>query len=136
MSDTAYCYSTNEEDYRGKCDSVEQALAEVSDEMSGNLDGDYTVWIGEVDEAADHIERRTGMAEDVIERLEESLHDEIGYDDTILEMSKERLAELDKIIRDFVVKHGTFNAYGVKNAKEHTITIGPEEPPCEQQPLL
>lgn len=111
---TEYCYSTDGENFYGGFATEADALAEGS----SCTDDGCSVWVGEVVTAIELLRKRTWIAEDCIERMNDSLSDDIGGDDYPVEMSQDKLLELNALILDFVEKNASFVRWGVKNTKE------------------
>jgi hypothetical protein len=114
MNQIKYAYSTDQETFYGEFDTESDALAEGS----SCTDPGCTVWVGEIVYAMDLLRKRTWLAEDCIDRMNDSLSDDIGGDDYPVEMSQEKLLELNALILDFVEKNASFVRWGVKNTKE------------------
>lgn len=130
MSKVTYCWSTDEEEYRGKFDSREDALAEaVADGLDDREPGEpAVVWTAEVRDAMHFLRKwEWRIGERVIEDLDQSLYDEIAADEAIVEMDKEAATELGRLILDFVEKRASFNRYGVDNIEEHEVIVPKEE---------
>jgi hypothetical protein len=110
-----YCYSTNEEEYRGEFDSREEALAEAR-----MYKDEGHVWTGVIKPAMSFLRRREDwIAGWTVEQLDESLCDEIAADDCIIKLEPERVEELGKLILDFLDEHATFTRWGVGDVQEH-----------------
>ena len=126
---TKYAYSLDEERYYGQFDSIEEALAEVGQAADADAleEGEHTriVWIGEVTEATEVLRKRNPqwIADRLIEEAEEYLGDNIGWDDHIIELTPEQGKQLGELITDWLCKNASFNAYGITNAKKHTVKV-------------
>jgi hypothetical protein len=117
-----FCYSTDEENFHGGFATEEDAFAEAC----ACTDPDCTVWTGEIVPAMSFLRKKMWFAEDALERMNDSLSDDIGGEDVPIKMSAENLAALNALILDFVEKHGDFRRWGVANVKERA-TVAPEE---------
>ena len=105
-----YCYSRDEETFYGDFSTFEEAAAE--------LDGEGG-FVGEVIPATEYLTEKVGkgFAQGVVERADEFLYDELGGDDATITMDEATMEEFGKVIRDFLVAHGDFHRYGVKNVR-------------------
>lgn len=126
---TTYAYSLDEERYFGQCSSIEEALADATQDAENDAteEGEHTrtVWIGEVQEASEVLRKRNPqwIADRLIEEADEYLGDNIGWDDHIIELTPEKAKELGELITDWLCKNASFNAYGIVNAKEYTVKV-------------
>lgn len=124
---TKLCYSTNQEDYHeAESKDCEGAALEAMNDLLGEAEpGEVrTVWVGEVKPAVEFLRsRECWIAEDVIERLEELLADEISADDTIIKMPPHKVYDLGKLILDYLEEHATFTRFGVANTTEHKVIV-------------
>lgn len=126
---TKYAYSLDEERYHGQFDTVEEALAEAGQDAEYDAleEGAHTrtVWIGEVTEASEFLHKRNPVwvADDILERAEEYLSDNIGWDDRIIDLSEDQRKELGTLVTDWLCSKANFMAYGIRNAKEHTVQV-------------
>jgi len=65
------------------------------------------------------------IVENMLERMEEDLFEEIGGDDDqIIIISPSSVEELGKMILEFVKEHATFNRSGVTKIQEHKEMVG------------
>jgi hypothetical protein len=122
-----YAWSRNEERYHGEFDTREEALAEGAQDAyddGAEIGSEVVITTGVsipasmfLRDAEDH------LADCVAERAEEFLCDNIGWDDTIMELSKEATADLGKLIVDFLIENATFNAWGVGEVQEHRVVV-------------
>lgn len=129
MSDTTpkYAYSTDQEAFHGKYDSVDAALAAAQEELSRDCEPGTlcVVAVGKITPAAEYL-RKQSMAwvgERAVEDLESNLWDDIAWDDVIIELTPEQNQELGKMIVDWVCANATFNASGIESVQEHSVTI-------------
>lgn len=127
-----YAYSLDEERYTGQFDTIEEALAEAGQAAEDDaLEEDAhtrTVWIGEITEASEFLRKRNPVwvADDVLERAEDHLSDNIGWDDHIIDLSTEQRKELGTLVTEWLCKNANFFAFGIRNAKEYTVQVGGE----------
>lgn len=125
----SYCWSLDEELYRGHCNSVEEALAEAVEEAYENNGVDagkeITVYVGTVRPAADIVRgmnaKRLGAW--IAERVEEDIGEEIAADDTVMDTTPVQDAEIGRLVLDWLADHAEFNAWGVDDAKEHRVIV-------------
>jgi len=126
---TKYAYSLDEERYHGQFDSIEEALAEVGQaaEDDATEEGEHTrtVWIGEVTEGAEFLRQRNPVrvADTIEEDAEQYLADNIGWDDRLIDLTVGQRKELGELVTEWLCKNASFMAYGIANAKEHTVKV-------------
>jgi hypothetical protein len=112
-----FCYSTDEEEFYGEFDSREEALAEAR-----GCKDEGCVWTGVIKPAMSFLRRREDwIAEWTVERLDESLYDEIAADDCIIKLEPEKTKALGKLILDFLEQHASFSRWGVGDIQEHAV---------------
>lgn len=122
-----WCYSTDEEEYKGACDTESAAHGEAQDDIdtdgAGLEDGDiHDYWVAQCVHPLDVIVQTVG--DDIMEMLVERMADEIAGDNVPLVLDKERELELGKMVIDFVRQHGTVQQYGIKTPMKHEYIIG------------
>ena len=130
MSKLTYCWSTDEEEFYGDCPSREAALSEAeADGLNDPEPGETaTVWTGEIRPALYFLrDREYRIGEQVVEQLDEWLIDDIASEDAIIDLAKDKQAELGKLILDYLEEHASFNRYGISKTQAHQITIPLEE---------
>ena len=59
----------------------------------------------------------------LLESIEDNLHDDIGWDDQIMEVDEQAKDDLAGLIEKFLAERAKFNAYGVADVKPHKITV-------------
>lgn len=122
-----YSYSFDEEVFHGQFDSIEEALAEcgnVAEECYPSLT--KTVYVGRCRPAAELVTAQNISSwhiDHLLEGIEDSLHEEIGWDDQIMEVSEIAKNDLAKMIDTFLALNAKFNAYGVTDVTPHQITV-------------
>jgi hypothetical protein len=124
------CYKySHEEMFHGSFDSVVDSIEDVMDDAKFNYYGDdgigdeITVEIGEIVDPLTYLESADYIAENLIESINECLFDYIPCDDDVMELDKEDVSALHKMIIEFIKEKGTFNAYGVENVIERTFIL-------------
>lgn len=126
---TKYAYSLDEERYHGQFDSIEEALADAQQDAENDAteegEHDRAVWIGEITEATEFLRKRNPIwiADDILERADEYLGDNIGWDDILIDAPEEKRKELGELVTEWLCKNASFSAYGITNAKEHNVTV-------------
>lgn len=123
-----YCYSLDEEQFHGEYDTVDQALAQANEDLQTELEAGEKriVYVGRCRPAAELVTAKrisTWHIDHLLEGIEDSLHDEIGWDDQIMEVSEVAKDDLAKLIETFLALNAKFNAYGVADVKPHEITV-------------
>lgn len=118
---TQWCYSVNEENYHGQYDSIEEAHGEAHSHLHNDMEiGDVqTYWIAEVAPAHEFLAPQR-LGEWIEEHVDESLGDDIGWDDHLVELKPTEREELGRMVIDYLRKANAFRAYGVKKVAEHT----------------
>lgn len=116
-----WCYSTNEEEYYGRCASRDEALTELAATLEGHLIDNaqcvMTGWIGRCKEAFGMLRKSWHEAEYVVERANEFLADNIGGDEDPIDLDKKYHNALDATIIAFLEQHVTHTRYGVDDAE-------------------
>lgn len=111
-----FAYSTDEEQYRGHEATREAAIEAAIHE----IDDDWTViWTGRAVRF-----KPCGVAEYVIEQLQEQAHDECGEyaEDYLTSVTEEQEAELNRMIVDWASSVETPTFYTVTDVQQHDIT--------------
>lgn len=129
MSEVNYAYSLNGEEYYGKFASREAAIAEAEEVCGHDGYGQRVVWTGRIVEASFFLRggyTAYSLAENIIERADESLIDEIAADDCIISATDEQKAELGRLIVEWICTHCEFHRWGVKDVQEHEIEVTEE----------
>jgi hypothetical protein len=121
-----YCYSTNEEEFTGGFDSIDEAIEEARDVEDSDV-----VYIGEVVHASEFLKGKCStFADDVVERSDEYLFEFVGGDDEIITMDKQEREAFGQVIFDFLVENASFTRWGVKNVQRFDIN---QEQPNDNQ---
>lgn len=111
-----YCYSVNEEDYTGACETVEAAIKCCADANPENL----TCWVAVKKPAREFISAKlAGIG--ACDEIEKMLCDEIGADEPLVQLSPSECDELGKMILDFIEKCGGFKRHGVMDVIEYPL---------------
>jgi len=119
-----WCYSTDEEEYAGHCETESDAHGEAQDDI--DVDGepgehrDY--WIAKIVHPLDCIGQDIGS--EVFDMLLESIADEVGGDDSALEMMTDEVHTLGVIIMAFIREHASVKRYGIKDSVKHQYVTG------------
>lgn len=95
-----WCYSLNEEDFRGVFDSREEALAEAKEmdkDYRGNVEG--RVWIGKCEEAISQGVNIENILEDVAECTRGETCGDYA-DDYLDDVTNEHMTELEEAMND------------------------------------
>jgi len=126
-----YAWSTDEEMYHGKFDTVEEALAEAREHLIDGLDedpGSYTVWVGE---AKPIPTGRLVDAECIVERMQERAYEEVGEfgEDYLTTATAEQLKELEALVVAWADRVEMPSFYSADNILAHTIVIPGEAKP-------
>lgn len=130
MSAAEFCWSTDEENFHGRFDTREEALAMAkADAWNQHAPGETaTVWTGEIRKAEHFLRgREHSIGDRVVEQIDEWLIDEIASDEVIVEIDKEAKTELGRLIIDFLAKRASFNRWGVAAIETHEVTVPPGE---------
>lgn len=125
MNQPTYCYSLNGEEYTGEFPSREMALQEgLAEALSDQSTG--TVWTGRCVPAAESLAAQSdSIAHDILEYVNEQLHEEFGGDDAAVELHGESPRQLGELIVKFLLKHASFNRFGVDEIEEHPAGVLP-----------
>ena len=129
MSATIYCWSLDGEEFHGKFDSREAALAEGQAEAENYWPYGHTgtVYTGEQRHVMHFLRKwEASIGESVVERLDEWLFDEIASDEAIVDLIKEKHAAFGKHILDWLEQHASFNRWAVAEVQEHEYTASNE----------
>ena len=107
-----YCYSTNEENYKGDYDSAEEAAYEAF-----ATDGDLeSVFVGRVTDPTEWMtDYRVG--DRIREWLIDDLSDQCGEVADNFSLTKDEVMDLGKTVLEWVKNHGGFRCYGVADVK-------------------
>ncbi len=125
-----YAWSRNEEDYHGRFDSREEAIAEahpLADDDHFDAKGDkLTVYTGRCvspDEVL-ALSKPEWTGEHVLERINELLADEIpAEDEDIVKLTADQKAELGILIHTYVMEHAEKGRYGIDQVQTHEVTV-------------
>lgn len=126
---TTYCWSRDGEEFHGYFETREEALDEATADAACDHGPDDVVilYTGEQRHAMHYLRKwEASIAEHLIEQLDEWLIDHIASDDIIVEVEKEKRAELGKLILDWVEKNASFNRWAVDGVQEHEVTLRAE----------
>jgi hypothetical protein len=117
-----YCISWDEESFHGSFDSIEEALAEASEERGGPeyFNDAHIVWIGEQREPRSFFNERW-VGEHIAEHVSEQLFEEVGEAADNFKLTPEQAAELGKLVLDWIETGPKFNCYGVTNITKHEL---------------
>lgn len=110
-----YCYSYDEENYVGDFDSREEAYLEAE----ADQDEEQGIWTGVIKPAVDFLEGYKNVGDDIVERLDEQLWDDISSEDAIMELSSGHCDELGKMVVEFLKENASFNSWGVTDIVQH-----------------
>ncbi len=124
-----WCWSTDEESYRGQSDSEGEAHGDAIDALeSDGEDGETrSYWIARCChplDLIDHDKRSLWAGENFLEQVEEWCADEVGAEDAILDMTADDKVELGRLVLAFIRSRAKVQYYGIKNAVEHKHVIG------------
>lgn len=108
---TEWAYSPDGERFHGPFDTEEEAHT-AADYMS-------SYYIGQV-QYGDELANPYFVGMNAVEYLDESLAEDIGWDDLLVELTKEETEQLGKLIIDFVQSKQGFRAWGVTKVTKHT----------------
>lgn len=111
----SYCYSYDQERFFGRCSSEQEAVHEAFD----NDPDAETVWIGE---GVQHTAHEYVLPYRIVESASEQAYDEIGEaaEDWLISLGsdKEKMAELQKMVGDWLESNEPVTFYGVTKIKE------------------
>jgi hypothetical protein len=119
-----WCYSTDEEDYKGHCETESAAHGEAQDDIDtdGDLGESRDYWVAKIVHPLDCISQNVGC--DVFDMLLERIADEVGGDDSALDMTTDEVKELGKVIMAYVRKHASVQRYGIKDTVKQQYIVG------------
>lgn len=120
-----WCYSTDEEEYNGHCETEGDAHGEAQCEIDedGNDEGELRhYWVAKIVHPLDCINQRVG--EDVFDMVIERIADNVGGDDPALDMTPEDVKELGRVIVAYVREHASVQRYGIKDPVKHQYVTG------------
>ncbi len=128
MTEPKWCYSTDEERYTGSFDTEAEACAEAEGQLECDmLPGDTaTYYIAHV-APADALLNARRLGEWAEEHMDETLADEIGWDDHIVELTSDEKEELGRMMIEYVKSKNGFRAWGVKGIQKRTYTMPADE---------
>lgn len=104
-----WCHSQGDQ-FTGNLNTREDAIADGLEFYEGE-----NFKIGQVVHALDAV---AFPIESLLENLEVAIYDVTGFEEQIVELSKERTAELAEMIKAFLREHATFNSHAVENIEE------------------
>lgn len=119
-----WCYSTNEEDYNGHCETEADAHGEAQDQIDEDGDEDEArdYWVAKIVHPLDTISHDIG--DDVMEMLIERIADGVAGDEAAIHMHKEQEVELGRIIVAYLREHASVQRYGIKDPVKHQYVVG------------
>lgn len=124
-----YCYSLDEEAYRGQYTTPEaaaaQAEADIDDDEADGVERRY--WIAECAnplELIQHDKLHRWSGDSIIEQFDERCNEEVYAEDAILDMTPDDTTLLGQIVHNFIRSRAKVMYYGIKNPVEHTYTAG------------
>lgn len=126
---TEYCYSTDEEQYHGRCATAKEAHGQAIDDLESEADeGEVrSYWVAEVAHPID-VCGASWLAQTVGECVEENFvtwcDENVGAEEPCLEISKEDRKELGEMIVKFFREKSDIRYYGITNPAEHSHVIG------------
>lgn len=127
-----FCYSLNEEWYRGKYDTpgaaAAQAETDIDDESEDGEEREY--FVAECCHPLDvinHDKSNLYLGEHIIEHIDQLCGDEVAAEDWILDMDPDDVEELGKLVLAFVREKASVQYYGIKNTVKHTYVAGSSE---------
>ena len=117
---TKYAYSFDEELFSSDYESPEAAQAEASVYAP---EGQEVMWIGVQKPAEEFLRGRNPewVGEHIFKDAELFLADNIGFDDSIIELEPAQITELGKLVTDWLCENAKFNAWGVVDVKEYPV---------------
>ena len=119
----AYSYSYEEECYHGRFDTPEAAAAEVFSDDSNRND----IWVGEIKDVVAH---NFINADDVLDAAQMRADEHAGEcaGDWLSGFSKEKRAELEKLVGDWLQEHEPPKFWTIENprkiSREEIIAAG------------
>lgn len=122
-----WCYSTDEEEYNGHCETESDAHGEAQSQIDedGEEGESRDYWVAKIVHPLDCISQDVG--DDIMEMINERVADEVGGDDTALDMAREHEAELGRIIMAFIRENASVQRYGIKDPVKHQHVTGSHE---------
>lgn len=120
-----WCYSTDEENYHGRLETESDAKGEAQDWIDSDAldDGvDTAYWVAQCAHPLDCISQDVG--DDILKMLLERMADEVGDDDTPIELTTEHVAQLGSMVVAFVRQNAEVKVYGIKNPVKHQYLSG------------
>lgn len=108
-----YCYSADEERYRGDFDTEAQALAEARDSTRPGA----TVWVAEVHHPMDFL-KPEWVGNAIYEYVAEQLHEEVGEVAEVFVMTPEQEKALGTLVLNWIAGGPGFNCWGAKNPRQ------------------
>ena len=119
-----WCYSTDEEEYAGHCETEADAHSEAQSQIDedGEEGEPHDYWVAKTVHPLDTISHDIG--DDVIDMLTERIADEVAGDEPAIHMHKEQEIELGRIIMAYVREHASMQRYGIKDPVKHHYTTG------------
>lgn len=109
-----YCYSTNEENFHGACDSIEDALIECEDY---DCEAEHC-WIGEIIPVDTNI-----CGYDTMERVSEQVYEQVGeYADSWPDIGKKEITDilgerLTKVFQEWLIETNNIPNFHAVDAK-------------------
>lgn len=126
---TEFCYSTNEEEYRGRCSTVDEAHSQAIDDLESeaNEGEERHYWIAEVAHPID-VCGADWLAKTAGECVEENFvmwcDENVGSEEPCLDISKEDRKELGEMIVKFFREKSAIQYYGINNPIKHRHVVG------------
>ena len=120
-----FCWSNNEEEFYGYCDTLEEAQGEAIEFLESDWyeKGDEaTYYIGRCVHPLDYI-KSVRIIDVLIENMIERIYDEVGGDVEAIELSQESKQALNTLMMDFLYKNAKVNRWGVKDTYAMTHII-------------
>lgn len=119
-----YCWSTNQEEYYGNCDTIEDAKGEAIDSLESD-------WYKKGEEAKYYIStckhpldfiRNNRCIYNLLENINEYIYEEVGGEDEAVTLTKEQIEELRENVISFLYNNGKVNRWGVDDDNTQTFT--------------
>lgn len=101
-----YTYSLDGEDFYGNYESREEAL-----KQNGG-----TGYTAKTVSATEFIREMSSIGDNIIENVDEWLHDDISFDDFIIDCDT---VELNKVVVDWLCQNATFRCSAVREIVRH-----------------